>query len=395
MFGRSIHLFTISGFRISVDWSWFIVLVLVVWSLGSPDPQVGVFSRLYPGMSAMTYWIMGAVGALGLFTSIVLHELGHALAARRVGVEMRGITLFIFGGVAEMTAEPPNARAEFIVAVAGPIVSVLIAAGSYGMTQLSGAAGWPRHVMALFEYLAFINFLLVAFNMIPAFPLDGGRVLRSILWHFKKNLRWATRITASIGAGFGYVLIGLGVLNFLNMAWIAGLWYVMLGMFLRHAANMSYEHVLVRRLLEGEPVERFMHPEPRTVPQSISVRELVEQYIYRYHFKMFPVVDDGHLIGCVTTRDVKGLPPEEWDKLPVARLTKHCDVTNTVGPKTDAMEALAKMQRTGQSRMLVVERGVLRGIITLKDLMRLISLKMELEREAGKDADEAEAEARR
>jgi Zn-dependent protease/CBS domain-containing protein len=325
---------------------------------------------------------MGIAGALLYFLSVVLHELAHSLVARTYSVEMRGITLFIFGGVAEMPGEVPTPQAEFVIAAAGPAASFAIALASGAAGLLGRAAGWPEPVNAVFLYLAFLNAALAVFNLIPAFPLDGGRILRSILWGWKKSLRWATRISAAIGGGFGLLLIALGVLTvvFVPAGFTSGLWLFLLGLFVRNAAAMSYQQLLLRRALAGEPVSRFMHTNAVTVPRSISVLDLVQEYIYRYHFKMFPVVDDsGRLLGCVTTRQVRELPREEWERQTVGALAAKCGPENTVGADTDAMEALSRMSRSGTTRLMVVDGDRLLGILSLKDLLRFFSLKMELE----------------
>jgi Zn-dependent protease/CBS domain-containing protein len=374
VFGRGIHLFTIFGFSVRLDPSWFIVAVLATSNLATQ-----LFPSQNPGLPRSTYWAMGAAGALLLFASVVVHELAHSLVARRYGVPMRGITLFLFGGVAEMTAEVPTPRAEFWIAIAGPAMSLGIALAGWGLRLAGMGMGLPEPVVGVISYLAAINAMLVAFNMVPAFPLDGGRVLRAVLWHFKGSLRRATRISSQIGSGFGFLLIAAGVLLVINGNW-SGIWFFLLGMFLRNAAQMSYQQLLLRRAFEGEPVSRFMQPNPVTVPRQISVAELVQDYIYRHHYKMYPVLDDaGRLLGCVTARQVKELPREEWDSTTVGALAKHCSPENVVRPDTDAMSALSAMSRTGVSRLLVAERDQLLGILTLKDQLRFFSLKMELE----------------
>jgi CBS domain-containing protein len=234
-------------------------------------------------------------------------------------------------------------------------------------------------VTAVLGYLGLLNGALALLNLLPAFPLDGGRLLRAILWGWRGNLRQATQVSAGIGSGLGLLLIGLGVVSVLNGA-IFGVWIFVLGLFTRNAATASYQQLLLRRTLEGEPVSRFMHPDPVTVPRAISVLELVQGYIYRYHFKMFPVVDDaGRLLGCVTSRHVRSLPREDWDRQTVGALAERCSPENTVQANTDAMEALSRMSRTGASRLMVVEGDRLLGILSLKDLLRFLSLKMELE----------------
>lgn len=374
MFGRSFDLFTVFGFKIRLDLSWFVVAVLITWSLAA-----GYFPSAYPDLARSTYWAMGLAGALLLFASVVAHELSHALMARRFGLEMRGITLFIFGGVAEMADEPPSAKAEFWVAIAGPIASLLIAGGFF---VLSVGASWPAAVGGVIGYLATINFILALFNMIPAFPLDGGRVLRSGLWHWKNDLRWATRITSAIGSTFGLLLIVLGVVLLVTGgpgAFVSAMWMALIGLFLRAAAQQSYRQLLLRRNLEGEPVSRFMQTEPVVVPRHLSVEELVSEYVYRHHHKLFPVVDGERLVGCVTTRKIKELPREEWGRTSVGALAEGWSEENSIEPDADAMHALSRMSRGRASRLMVVDDGRLVGIITLKDLLSFLSLKIELE----------------
>jgi Zn-dependent protease len=377
MFGNRFQLFKLFGFQVNADPSWFIVVALVTWSLAAQ-----YFPQAYQDLGAGSYWAMGVVGAALLFLSIVLHELSHALMARRYGLPIRGITLFVFGGVAEMSDEPPTPQAEFMVAVAGPIMSLAIAGVAFAVWRVGAAAAWPVEVTGVAQVVGVMNGMLVAFNILPAFPLDGGRVLRSLLWHWKGNLRWATRVTSRIGSGFGVALIGIGVLRLFAGDLVGGLWMGLIGLFLRNAARMSYQQLLLRRALEGEPVSRFMESNPVAVPRSISVRDLVDDYIYRHHFKMFPVVDGDRLVGCVTTRDVKRLPREEWERQTVGSIVEGCSAENSVGPDADAMEALARMSRTGVSRLMVVDGDRLLGILALKDLLKFFSLKMELEEAA-------------
>ena len=315
MFGKSIRLFKLFGFAINMDLSWTIIAVLIAWSL-----SVGFFPFHYKNLSAQAYWLMGIAGALGLFLSVIFHELSHSLVARRYGIPMKGITLFIFGGVAEMDEEPHSPQAEFTMAIAGPLSSILIALVAYGIYALGRARGWVVPVVGVIHYLSMINGLLAAFNLIPAFPLDGGRVLRSALWGFKGNLRWATYVSSRIGEAFGILLIVLGVWSVVRGNFIGGMWWFLIGMFLHNAAKMSYQQLMMRKALEGEPIRRFMEPNPITVPPSTSVEQLVEDYIYRYHFKMFPVVDSERLMGCVTTKQVKEVPREEWGRRTVESL---------------------------------------------------------------------------
>ena len=375
MFGRRFDLFTLLGVTIRVDPSWLIVVVLVSWSLAAE-----YFPRIYPDLAGATHWSMGIFGALGLFLSVILHEMGHALMARQVGMSIRGITLFIFDGVAEMDSEPPSAKAEFLVAVAGPVVSVMVAIGSLLLNGVVWFATGSFAISGVLSYLAFINIVLVIFNMIPAFPLDGGRVLRSLLWHWRQDLRWATSITSRIGRGFGIFLIGFGLFEIVaRQDFVGGLWMCLIGMFLKNAAQMSYRQVLLRRGLEGETVRRFMQTDLVAVPRAISVAELVEEYVYKHHHKLFPVVDHERLVGCVTTDQIKELPQSEWSRQTVGTIAVPCSAANTVSPEAAATTAMTLMSRTGGTRLLVVEGDRLVGILSLKDLLDFLALKVELE----------------
>ena len=374
MFGKRFELFKLFGFAVRLDASWIILAVLITWSLAT-----GLFPAYYENFDPAVYWWMGAIGTLGLFASIVFHEMSHSLVARRFGMPMKGITLFIFGGVAEMEEEPPTPRAEFWTAVAGPLASGVLVFFFWLLSAAGPEVNWSIPVSGVFEYLAGINGLLIAFNSIPAFPLDGGRVLRSALWKWKGDLRRATQITSRLGSAFGVLLVIMGAFSFLSGNFIGGLWWVLIGLFLRGAAGMSYQRLVVRQALEGESVRRFMAPEPVSVPPEISVEKLVDDYIYRYHFKMLPVVENGKLVGCISTRQVREVPRAEWGERTAAELAESCSGDNSISPDADATRALAQMNRTGLSRLMVVEGDRLVGVIALKDLLRFLSLKLELE----------------
>lgn len=372
-FGRRLRLFRLLGFEVRLDWSWIIIAVLVTWSLAD-----GLFPHLYRQLSKEVYWAMGLAGALGLFGSIIFHEFCHSLVARKFGMPMKGITLFIFGGVAEMGDEPPTARAEFLMALAGPVSSFFLSGVFYWLYQLGLNSDWPVPLTGVVGYLSLINVVLAGFNLLPAFPLDGGRILRSILWGAKQDLQWATRISARLGSGFGIFLIAWGIFQVLRGD-IYGIWSVLIGLFLRSAAQASYQQLVVRRVLEGEPISRFMTRNPVTVPPALTVAELVEKFVLHYHFKMFPVLEDGRIVGCVTTKDIKGIPREKWGAVRVGDIAERCPPEIFIAPETDAVKALALMNQMGLSRLLVAEGDRLLGILTLKDLLAFFSLKVELQ----------------
>ena len=377
MFTKSITLFRILGFEIKVDFTWIFLAILISWSLA-----VGFFPIQYPGLSTAMYWSMGIEGAIGLFISIALHELGHSVVARRFGIQIKDITLFIFGGVANMEGEPKKPRDEFYMAIAGPITSGILALIFFALNTAARAALGSVPLLEVLVYLAWMNSILALFNMVPAFPLDGGRVLRAILWDWKKDLRWATRISSAMGSGFGLLLIILGIFAFMSGNVLGGVWWFMIGIFVRSAAAMSYKQLLLRRALEGEPVSRFMQTEVVGVRPTVTLRNLVEEYVYQYHFKTYPVFDGPRLVGCVTTRGIKSVPKGDWDRLTVSEILEPCSEENSIGPDEDAMVALSRMNRTGRGRLMVVEGGELLGIIALKDLMEFLSLKLDLEEKA-------------
>lgn len=369
MFGTRWRLFRLLGIPISLDASWLIILALLTWTL------IDLFREAVPGLSVSSYWAMGLCAALAFFTCIVLHELGHALVARAVGIPIRGITLFLFGGVAEMEDEPPSASSEFLMAVAGPAVSAVLAAIFW---LLSGLVDAPAVVYPL-RYLAGINLAVLIFNLVPAFPLDGGRVLRSILWAVWSNLRRATYWAALSGQAFAWLLIGLGIMHFFAGNVFQGIWLGLIGLFLNDAARGNYQQILVRQALRGERVSRFMNREPIVVPPGVDLRSWVEDYVYRYHRKMFPVASNGHVEGVIGTQALARFPRQEWDKHTVAEAMRQDVDLLSISPDADALEALGKMQRTGSSRLLVTDGNRLVGIVSLKDLLQFLDLKLELE----------------
>lgn len=376
MFGKRVTLFTLFGFKVRLDMSWILIAALIVWTLGG-----GYFPYLYPGLHQTAYWVMGAIGVLGLFVSIILHEMSHSLVARAYGMSMKGITLFLFGGVAEMEEEPQSPKVEFLMSVVGPVSSIVIGVVFYGISLAGFRFGWPVPVTGVLEYLAYINILLACFNLLPAFPLDGGRILRSILWKVWADLRRATRVSSRIGSGFAYLLFAAAVYNLFTGNIIGGIWWFLIGMFLRMAAQTSYRQLLLRRSLEGEQVARFMKSDPVTVSPALSIREFVDDYVYRYQYDMFPVTGEGRLLGCMTTARVKDIPREEWGSIVVGERMTEPGPENSLERDRDAVTALAVMKKTGNTRLMVTDGDRLVGVLTLKDLLDFFSLKVDLEGE--------------
>ena len=367
MFGARWRLFRLLGIPISLDASWLIILVLIVWSL------VTLFRAVVPGLHTVEYWAMGGIAALAFFACILLHELGHAIVARARGMPIRGITLFLFGGVAEMEGEASSAGSEFLMAVAGPAVSALLVALFWGLSWAGVVSRWPVEVVVVFLYLAWINGAVLIFNLIPAFPLDGGRVLRSILWGILGDLRRATKWASLLGQGFAVLLIVFGVMQFVMDNVIGGLRLGLIGLFLRQAAESGYRQVLIREA----PVRLFMTREPVSVPPSIDLKRWVEDYVYPQHRKFFPVMSDGRLEGVIETQALAKSPGQEWDRHTVAEVMHHDVNAVRIAPETDALKALGQMQRTGSSRLLVTDGDRLVGIISLKDLLAFLDQKFE------------------
>ncbi len=376
MFGKGLTIFRLAGFDIRLDPSWFFLALLLTWTLA-----VGYFPFALPGLSGQTYWLMGLIGAFGLFASIVVHELAHAVVARKRGMKMGGITLFLFGGVSEMHEEPPDPKTEAQMALAGPFVTLMVVLLFLLVTGVGIALVWPAPLLTVTTYLAVINALLFVFNLVPAFPLDGGRALRAALWKWKGNLAWATRVASRVGVWFGIALILLGILSMIGGNFMGGLWWVLIGLFLQGAANRANEDMAMRQELEHEPVRRFMRQDPVSVPPHISLNHLIEEYFYRHYHKTYPVVEPtGKLLGCVRLDQVKSIPREEWDRHEVEEVVQPCSEDNTIPPDTDAYTALNKLQQTGGRSLMVVEAGTqLVGVVALRDLIQFFQVRKELQ----------------
>ncbi|OOG22777.1 site-2 protease family protein [Thioalkalivibrio denitrificans] len=375
MFGESFRLFRILGFEIRANVTWLFLALLVTWSLAA-----GLFPFAFPDLSPRTYWLMAIVGMFGLFFSLLFHELSHSVVARAFGLPVGGITLFLFGGMAEIQAEAKRPREEFWMAIAGPIASVVLGAAFYLVSVLMLLLGVPDYIAGVPLYLGFLNILLAVFNMVPGFPMDGGRVLRAALWHLKGDLRWATLWASRFGQGFGLLLVALGIYSFLLGNFVGGMWWFLIGLFIRGAAIASYRQVDTQLALKGQTVRRFMTTDPVTVPAEATIREFVDDYLYHHAHDVFPVIRDGKLLGRISLRHAKTVPRADWDRTRVDDVCRQLPEEFTVDADSDAAQALDRMQQNQSGRLVVTENGRIVGILVLKDLLRYLQIRSELER---------------
>jgi Zn-dependent protease/CBS domain-containing protein len=371
---RGFTLGKILGFQIDIDWSWLLIFALIVYTL-----SVGFFPSAYPQFTASTNWILGVVAALLLFASVLAHELTHSVVARRNGIEMKGITLFLFGGAAQTKGEPKTAWVEFKMAIVGPISSLIIAAVFLGLQNLSAAVGWPTPVTAVFGYLWFINLILAVFNMVPGFPLDGGRVLRSAIWGATGNLRKATRWASYVGQGFGYLLMASGFFFVFGGAFVGGIWFILIGWFLAGAARQSYEQLLLQQALSGVDVREVMTGEVPVVAPEMSVEEFVNEHLLRQDYQAYPVSQDHRLLGIIGVEDVRAVPRERWNTTSVEHILRPVEDERTVEPGDDAWKAFMQLAELDAKRLLVMEGDRLEGVVTRENLFHLVRMKTQLE----------------
>jgi Zn-dependent protease/CBS domain-containing protein len=364
---RSISLGRIAGVEIGLNWSWLIVFGLIFMSL-----TAAVFPAQNPGLSDSSYLAMGFVAALLFFGSILLHELGHALQARREGIEIEGITLWLFGGVARFNGMFESPGAEFRIAIAGPAVTLVLAAVLIGLGSL---AELPSAVEGVVFWLGYINVVLLAFNLLPAQPLDGGRVLHSALWALRGQMLWATRLAAGIGIGFGYLLIGAGIVLLFAAPTLTGIWLVILGWFLATAAQAEAEQVVAREALGGIRVEDLMSGDPVTVAPAMTLGAFIDEVARQTRYTSYPVVEGKRPVGLLRFQDVTARSRAVWDEETVLDCMVPFERIVTLGPHDTASDALLAVGPEAPHRALVLdERGSLLGVLSIRDLMRAIQI---------------------
>jgi Zn-dependent protease/predicted transcriptional regulator len=374
---RGIDLVRIAGIQIAIDFSWVIIFLLVLFSLAA-----GYFPTAYPGHAAGAYWGIGLAATLLFFVSVVIHELAHAVVANRLGQPVRRITLFVFGGMAHLSREPRNPRTEMMIAAVGPLTSFLLAGVFRACAAGSANAGFGPLSVAMFSYLGFINLALAVFNLLPGFPLDGGRLLRGFLWMRWGDLRRATARAAGWGSGIAFGLMALGMLQVFGGALTGGLWLIFIGMFLRGAAGAGYRAVLVEEALSGTRVRDVMIDDPVVVPAEATVSEVVENAFLRHGFGGFPVGRDHDIEGLVSLRQVRAVRPEERRWRRVRDVMQPAGSGFRIAASAPIADALKRMVDSDNGRLLVTDGDRIVGLVTRTGITRFIQIRSELAGEA-------------
>jgi Zn-dependent protease/predicted transcriptional regulator len=364
MLKTSFTIFRAFGIPVEINVTWFIIFALVSWSLVTL-----YFPSNYPDMSVASYWVMGVAAALMLFASVVLHELSHSYVARLHGVPIRRITLFLFGGVSQMERETERPETEMKIAIAGPAMSFALMFVFFLIYLAVGAGGEGGGVAPVFRYLAIVNGMLGAFNLIPGFPLDGGRLLRAAIWKGTGNLKKATYVASRVGSVVGIAFIVLGFFAVFWGLFIFGFWIVLIGFFLRQASSAGYLHVVVENALKGYKARDVMKRGAVTVSGDISIQVLVDEFVFKYHLDCYPVVEPGGFAGVVAVRDIKSMPRRLW-RTTLVRDVMRSDLERlSVGLDDDLAGVLRSTIRERCGTLPVVEDGKVVGTVSRNDIV--------------------------
>lgn len=360
----SIRLFAVRGIDVGINWSWLVAFALIVWTLA-----VGVFPEQNPGHSDGVYLAMALVACALFFASLLGHELGHAVQAQREGMAIDGITLWLFGGVARFRGMFPSAGAEFRIAIAGPLVSLVL---GVLFSLVAWAVELPVGIDGVAAWLGYTNLVLLVFNMLPALPLDGGRVLRATLWKARGDFAWATNVAAALGRGFGYLMIAGGIALLIFVGAFGGAWLIFIGWFLLAAATAERQYAAVREAFGDLRVRDLMTPDPVSVPADATLGEVMDYVVPRRRYTTYPVVEDGRAVGLLPFRCLAEVPRGEWDRRRVRDCMLPIESVPRLQGDEPAAEALAKLSEDSVGRGLVVENGEVRGLISLSDLARVL-----------------------
>ncbi len=365
MFGRRFEILRLAGVPIYLDASWIFLALLLTLSFATQ-----VMPRSLPDQPEALYWLLALAMTTGVLASLVLHELAHLGVARYYRFAPTGVTLFLFGGIADAVEDAPTPEAELLTALAGPFASGWLA-GASGLVFLSCSAAEVYPTIQLASgYLSALNGLIAFFNLVPAFPLDGGRILRALLWALRKDFSAATRSVASLGSGLGVLLLLFGGLFLLLGLLGIGLLSFALGLFIRFASRVSYQSVIFKRSLKDLPVRHFLRGEPATVSRAISLAQLATEHFAHSSVSVLPVVDGTRALGMVNRHRLLAVPREEWDRQSVGTITDRVSPESSIGPDDLASDALAKMSRNALPGLLVVDGETLVGLLTPGDLLR-------------------------
>jgi len=371
----NIKLGRISGIEIGLHYSWFIIAALIAFSLGEHFRQVN------PNWGTAHIWIAALVTTVLFFLTLLLHELAHSLVAQARGLKVTSITLFALGGVSQIQDDATDAKTEFWVAIAGPIASLVI---GFACLAIALGLGWhwstePRTAATgVLVWLGYINLALAVFNMIPGFPLDGGRVFRAIVWAITKNADQSTRIAARVGQVVAFLFILDGIVKFFSGDGFSGLWIAFIGWFLMDAAKTSYAQVGIKEAFRGMRVSQVMSHDCVTVNRAMSLQEFVNTYLLRTGERCFAVEDQGHFVGLITPRDVGKIPRDRWDKTTVRDAMCPLQKLYIVTPDTPVLDALKLVSDNDVNQLPVVANGTLQGVVSRSQLVQLLQVRSEL-----------------
>lgn len=388
--GKGVRIGKILGININIDWSWLFIFFLVTWNL------TAVFGQFHSDWSVSVRWGTALVASLLFFASVLAHELAHSLVARTQGVPVRNITLFLFGGVSNIQRHPPSPRAEFLITIVGPLTSFVlglifallsgISAGSMQMTmgQSQEIISQLNPVAMLLLWLGSINILLAVFNLIPGFPLDGGRVLRAILWAIMGNVRRATRWASWVGQTVAWLFIVAGIamifgvqVPFFGTGVVGGLWLAFIGWFLNSASVQSYRQMVVQDILEDVPVREIMRSDPPSVRSDHTISQLVHDHVMGTDDHAFPVVDHGHLAGLVTLSDMREVDRDHWESTTVQEVMTPAEKLVSIQVDDEAAEAFNKLMRQDFRQLPVTEGEQLKGVLRRRDIIKWLQLHSE------------------
>jgi Zn-dependent protease/predicted transcriptional regulator len=367
----TIKLGRVRGIVVGIHYSWFIVFVLFSFLLAE-----GQFPRMYDGWTTTQYWTVAVLAVLLLFLSVLAHEFGHALVAQWRGIAVNSITLFIFGGVASLSQDSEEPGDEFVIAIAGPLVSLGLA-GFFGALW-AGFSNASEQTTALLGYLATINLFLAVFNLIPGFPLDGGRVLRAIIWKITGSVRRGTAIASGVGIALGTLFLVLGLVLAVTGSVINGLWTAALGWFLQNAAEQNRRAVEQQSSLKGVTARDLMNPQPVVVAPDVDLQTVADDYVLRRNARGMPVVEDGRMIGIVTVTNIREVPRERWPEVRVQEVMTPADRLRVIAPGSEVTEALRLMAEQDFHQLPVVDDGRLVGLLTRNELVRYLQTRQEL-----------------